>query len=397
MPNSFADGLARFGENIPLVNNGIQAIHRRNGNEEALHRARHTNPIGAHGAITRAVEYVPGVNNVVQAAHKISGQPEALSRARTANPVGANGAVTQVAERVPGVSSVVQSLHEFSGQEEALQRAADRDPLASQIMSKEAEGLFELRHTSAATLAFEHRVMANGVQCWTDRDDAVFADVPDEIVGATLFAGRLISSLPASGTFALSIGCPARVYLLAEHGARSGGFSSLGWLRLPEADRMHVTLNGGTFFSAWSKDFEDNGTLEIPVQEPWVGCIAVRVLLDKGISAAESAEVGAANPIGKAGNAARSSTDAPRTCSRTVGSAGAVAVELTQAASRAQERGEHLEDMRDQSQQLAGSSMNFLEQARALNKKCGGQQPTTRANTQPADQTAAQAGDRRLR
>lgn len=385
MQNPFAsDGLlTRLGENIPLVNNGIQELHRRNGNGLALARARQTNPIGAHGAITRAAEHIPGVNNVVQAAHTNAGQPEALSRARGADPVGANGAVTRVAEHVPVVNSVVQALHERSGQESARQRAEDCDPLANTDEDR-PDRVFELRHTGVASLAFQQRALANGTQCWDDRADVVFAAVPDELIGSIVFGGRLVSSLPASGVLSLSIGCPARVYLLAEAGPRCGGFSSLGWPKMLEDDHVHVTLNGETKLTVWSRDFEDSGTVGIRVQEPWVGCVAVRVLPDKGNSAS------------KASPAVCSVVRTPANVSNTVGTTSAVASsaatahgELTEAAARAQERSEQLAALQNQSQHMANSSAEFLQQCQALNRNGAGRQPISPA-AQQAVQKAAQ-------
>lgn len=276
------DGLlTRVGEHIPVVNNGIQQLHFRAGNDEALHRARQTNPIGAHGIITKAAEYVPVVNNIVQRAHVAADQPEALSRARDNDPIGANGSVTQVAERIPVVSSFVQVLHEHSGQEAALRRAQELNSFAWPAAVHPAP-LFEMRCNSDSGFSFDERVLENGTQCWTDLEHAVCIDVPDEFLGATVFVGPYNGA--PSGCLTLSIGAPARVFIFAKAGEQDGGVASLGWRALSAEVRLRVTLTEETTLSAWCRDyiaFEEMCSVQIPVVKPWVGFVAIRMLPDQ--------------------------------------------------------------------------------------------------------------------
>mmetsp|Transcript_54200 Transcript_54200/g.117120 ORF Transcript_54200/g.117120 Transcript_54200/m.117120 type:complete len:665 (+) Transcript_54200:50-2044(+) len=136
-PNPFgADGVfTKIGEHIPIVNNGIQELHRRAGKQEALERARERNPIGANGALTHVGEYVPGVNLAVQELHKRAGKTEALDRARERNPLGAHGFITQIGEQIPLVSDGIEVLHQYAEQHEARERAHGKS--AARMMGKD--------------------------------------------------------------------------------------------------------------------------------------------------------------------------------------------------------------------------------------------------------------------
>eukprot|EP00928_Gymnodinium_smaydae_P020569 TRINITY_DN17948_c0_g1_i1.p1 TRINITY_DN17948_c0_g1~~TRINITY_DN17948_c0_g1_i1.p1 ORF type:complete len:1154 (+),score=214.05 TRINITY_DN17948_c0_g1_i1:55-3462(+) len=119
----------QLAEKLPVINRGLQVMHRQAGNQEAYLRARERNPLGPDGAITRVAERVPLVNNMVQGVHHMRQDDERLARARAKNPIGANGVLTRGAERVPVVNNVVQNLHRHGGHEDALERAKARNPL----------------------------------------------------------------------------------------------------------------------------------------------------------------------------------------------------------------------------------------------------------------------------
>ena len=47
-----SESLAKFGEYVPVLSTGIQALHELSGNEEALARARKADPLGSDGVLT---------------------------------------------------------------------------------------------------------------------------------------------------------------------------------------------------------------------------------------------------------------------------------------------------------------------------------------------------------
>ncbi|CAE8737650.1 unnamed protein product, partial [Polarella glacialis] len=123
--NPFASNglVTRFAEYIPLLNKGVQKLHSRHGQKEALERARRKNPVGADGYLTRAAERIPGVSSVVQELHRHAGRDTAAARARDHNPLGANGFITKVGEHIPVLADGIRCLHHFKGQTEAEERA----------------------------------------------------------------------------------------------------------------------------------------------------------------------------------------------------------------------------------------------------------------------------------
>eukprot|EP00929_Paragymnodinium_shiwhaense_P077025 TRINITY_DN39642_c0_g1_i1.p1 TRINITY_DN39642_c0_g1~~TRINITY_DN39642_c0_g1_i1.p1 ORF type:complete len:846 (+),score=181.05 TRINITY_DN39642_c0_g1_i1:63-2600(+) len=114
---------ARVAEHVPLVNCGMQAVHRQRGDEEALQRARRADPLGRDGYVTQAAEHLPLVSNVVQGVHEWSGDQEARDRARRRNPLGSHGVITKTAEQIPIVADGIMAMHRLAGNHAAEERA----------------------------------------------------------------------------------------------------------------------------------------------------------------------------------------------------------------------------------------------------------------------------------
>jgi len=115
--------LARLGEHIPLVSSGLQMLHELAGNQEALERARKSDPLGRDGFFTHAAEYVPVINSIVQAVHQAGEDEESLQRARERNPIGSHGYLTKALEHIPIVSDGMVALHRYQGDGVAAERA----------------------------------------------------------------------------------------------------------------------------------------------------------------------------------------------------------------------------------------------------------------------------------
>ena len=119
-----SDGaLARFGEHIPLVSSGLQFLHELAGNQEALERARKSDPLGRDGFLVHAAEYVPVINSIMQTVHQAGDDDESLQRARDRNPIGSHGYVTKALEHIPLVSDAMVAIHRHSGDDLAAERA----------------------------------------------------------------------------------------------------------------------------------------------------------------------------------------------------------------------------------------------------------------------------------
>merc|ERR1740121_800587 len=72
------DGLFyQIGERIPLLNQGIQELHRASGRTDNLLRAQERNPIGPDGAVTQAFEHIPLLCDGIEAMHRWSGHDAA--------------------------------------------------------------------------------------------------------------------------------------------------------------------------------------------------------------------------------------------------------------------------------------------------------------------------------
>lgn len=119
-----SDGaLARFGEHIPLVSSGIQLLHELAGNQEALERARKSDPLGRDGILVHSLEYVPVINSIMQTVHQAGEDDESLQRARERDPIGRHGYVTKALEHIPLVSDGIVAIHRHSGDDVAAERA----------------------------------------------------------------------------------------------------------------------------------------------------------------------------------------------------------------------------------------------------------------------------------
>lgn len=107
--------LARFGEHIPLVSSALQFFHELAGNEEALERARKSDPLGRDGFLVHAAEHVPLMNSIMQTVYQVGEDEESLERARSRNPIGSHGYVTRALEHIPLVNDGMVALHLHSG------------------------------------------------------------------------------------------------------------------------------------------------------------------------------------------------------------------------------------------------------------------------------------------
>lgn len=119
-----SDGFfCRMAERLPFLNNVMQILHIRAGDEESLQRARKRNPFRASGRLARGAEHVPFLNNVMQGLHRVTGKSEELRRARRKNPLGANGYVTKLGEHIPGLADTICCIHKFRGLDAEAERA----------------------------------------------------------------------------------------------------------------------------------------------------------------------------------------------------------------------------------------------------------------------------------
>ena len=93
--------LCRLFERLPFVNNVMQLLHTRAGDEASLLRARRVDPLRASGRLARGAEHVPLLNNLMQGLHRVRGKSEELRRARRKNPLGANGRWEGLTRAIP--------------------------------------------------------------------------------------------------------------------------------------------------------------------------------------------------------------------------------------------------------------------------------------------------------
>ncbi|OLP83346.1 hypothetical protein AK812_SmicGene35913 [Symbiodinium microadriaticum] len=123
-PDLLRNGLfGRALEKLPILNNVMQALHNRAGDEESLLRARASNPLRASGRLARGAEHVPLLNNVMQTLHRATGRSEEFRRARRKNPLGANGYITKFGEHIPGLADTICCIHKFRGLDAEAERA----------------------------------------------------------------------------------------------------------------------------------------------------------------------------------------------------------------------------------------------------------------------------------
>eukprot|EP00927_Polykrikos_kofoidii_P025910 TRINITY_DN23201_c0_g1_i1.p1 TRINITY_DN23201_c0_g1~~TRINITY_DN23201_c0_g1_i1.p1 ORF type:complete len:701 (+),score=173.22 TRINITY_DN23201_c0_g1_i1:69-2105(+) len=131
-------------------------------------------------------------------------------------------------------------------------------------------------------VSYAQWVITEGVLAWYDRE-FVYVGVPDELLGATLFAGPHCPDV-ADGHLTVAVPFPATVYVLYENSGqkRDGGFCELlkwlpEWVKVGGTKMRWGTYKGEDFWvSVWSRKVAAGATIEIPVKEPWVGNIAVK-------------------------------------------------------------------------------------------------------------------------
>lgn len=128
MENPFgANGiLTHLGEHLPLVNQGIQEVHRNRGDTESFERAKSRNPVGADGVMTQVGEHIPLVADGIEAMHRMNCNENAAERARARTLprlLSKDGAVTKVAELIPGTNIVAAMMHEMNGNHDEAVRA----------------------------------------------------------------------------------------------------------------------------------------------------------------------------------------------------------------------------------------------------------------------------------
>jgi len=153
--------ICQIGEHIPLLNNGIQALHVIAGDSKALDRAISQNPIGPDGYVTQAAEHLPLLNMVLQDLYETVGEAEALERARDRDPIGPHGLITKVAEHIPVLSDGIMAYHKLQGDEEAAERA--RGFTLQKLLSKDGTitKLAELLPAANLIAAAVHEVSGN--------------------------------------------------------------------------------------------------------------------------------------------------------------------------------------------------------------------------------------------
>mmetsp|Transcript_60058 Transcript_60058/g.133959 ORF Transcript_60058/g.133959 Transcript_60058/m.133959 type:complete len:741 (+) Transcript_60058:16-2238(+) len=115
--------VGRLAERLPVLNNVMQLLHSRAGDQESLTRARESNPLRASGRLARGAEHLPILNNVMQTVHRATGKSDALRRARRRNPLGANGYITKLGEHIPGLADTICCIHKFRGLDAEAERA----------------------------------------------------------------------------------------------------------------------------------------------------------------------------------------------------------------------------------------------------------------------------------
>jgi hypothetical protein len=123
------DGIfVQVAERVPFLNNGIQAIHKSQGELSALERARSRNPLGSDGVVTQIGELIPLVCDGIEAIHRMNGEELAAERARARTLpqlFSKDGTVTKFAELIPGTNIIAAMLHDMQGNHAEAMRAFD--------------------------------------------------------------------------------------------------------------------------------------------------------------------------------------------------------------------------------------------------------------------------------
>merc|ERR1719460_1266346 len=101
-------------------------MHRNSGHMGAYLRAKARNPVGADGVVTQVGEHIPLVADGIEALHCINGETMAAERARARTLprlLSKDGAVTKVTELIPGANIVAAMMHEMNGNHDEAKRA----------------------------------------------------------------------------------------------------------------------------------------------------------------------------------------------------------------------------------------------------------------------------------
>lgn len=140
----------------------------------------------------------------------------------------------------------------------------------SQDQEAEASPVLEVTHSK---LKLEAATFQEGMKAWSDRN-YVYKNIPDELLGSTLFRGEHI--VPTNTFFLVKAPAGSVIYVFSEvH--RDGGFSNLG-LEKCDAKRFRWEIEGsGKHYSLSLWKFISTGEAEqILVCESLVGGIAVK-------------------------------------------------------------------------------------------------------------------------
>eukprot|EP00931_Biecheleriopsis_adriatica_P065977 TRINITY_DN40409_c0_g1_i1.p1 TRINITY_DN40409_c0_g1~~TRINITY_DN40409_c0_g1_i1.p1 ORF type:complete len:657 (+),score=162.17 TRINITY_DN40409_c0_g1_i1:29-1999(+) len=141
------------------------------------------------------------------------------------------------------------------------------------------EGIASLSHSSEE-VTFVEWPTTEDCLAWHDREH-VYRGVPEEMLGASLFAGPH-KSCP-TGTLSLTCSIPSTVYLMYENSGerRDGGFRGLfkalpDWVLVGGTQMAWVGGRHKAWMSVWMRTVPEGTTIQIPMEEPWVGSIAVK-------------------------------------------------------------------------------------------------------------------------
>ncbi|CAJ1435186.1 unnamed protein product [Effrenium voratum] len=129
-------------------------------------------------------------------------------------------------------------------------------------------------------------ILKEGVQAWLDKEH-VYKNVPEQLVGATLFRSKQL--IPGGDTFTVEAPAGSAIYIFSE-AHRDGGFPTLGWQKF-DANRFRWQAEDGSFFGVdlW-KCVGTGSPISITLSDALIGGIAVQKPLQDDIDTAREVE-----------------------------------------------------------------------------------------------------------
>jgi len=176
--------LAKFGEQVPVLNQVIETLHENGGHRGAAERARNAAGarvdldvlLGRDGVVARVAEVIPGANIIAAELHVAAGNHEEAARARDlqgnqARMGDRDGALAHIAELLPGADMVAFGLHLKGGNYGQALRALVKNHVVEirfkcirvEIKAGMLEGL-EVRNLSLSSLEVNPPIAVNALQ-----------------------------------------------------------------------------------------------------------------------------------------------------------------------------------------------------------------------------------------